>query len=414
MSVSRVCFVSVHTSPLARPGTGDAGGMNVVELALAEALQARGIRVEIVTRSSAPDDAGLVVLPSGVAVRSLRAGPQRPVAKEDLAAVVPEFAAAMARLERPDVVHSHYWLSGLAGVQAARGWGVPHVQSFHTLGAMKNASLAPGDRGEPVARIEAERRIVRHSRLVVTTTEAERDSVVRDYGASPSRVAVVAPGVDDVLFHPGAVPPSRRAPLLLVVGRVQPLKAQDLAIRAFARLDPALGAELAIVGEPTPGADGYLRELEALAARSGAGGRIRFLGSQSRADVARLMREAAVLLVPSHSESFGLVALEAAASGTPVVARRTQGLVESVRHGVSGILVDGGAPGGEDEAEEWARAIAALLADPERQAELSADARAWSASLSWSGAAQRLGELYLLVSTHPTPTHPTHNDGLSA
>jgi len=379
---TRVALVSLHTSPLEQPGSGDAGGMNVYLAGLAEALAASGADVELLTRAVGGEHPDARTA-GGVPVRALEAGPAAPVPKGRLAEFAPEFGQAMAQLPRFDVVHSHYWLSGQAALPVAEAWGAPHVLSLHTLAALKNAHLAPGDRAEPAERVEAERMLVEASALTVAATVAERTSILAATDVRSEAVAVVPPGVDTSLFRPGDGggwgSPAR--PFVLVLARIQPLKGVDLAIAALARIPAEMRPVLVVAGGVSPGHDDYAASLRRSAAELLHAGDIVLLPAQTREQTASLLRAASLLLVPSHSETFGLVALEAAASGTPVVAGRVGGLAEAVADGVSGVLVDGRDP------ETWARVIRTLLSDPDALAALSASAAAFGAARSWAATA---------------------------
>ncbi|MFB2580087.1 glycosyltransferase [Herbiconiux sp. P15] len=391
----RIALVSLHTSPLAQPGAGDAGGMNVYLVGLAEALAEAGAEVELLTRDAGEGASTDARTPGGVPVRALRAGPRASVPKGELPSLAPAFARELERLPRFDVVHSHYWLSGLAVLPAATAWNAPHVLSLHTVAALKNERLAPGDAPEPPLRLDGERMLVRASAHTVTATEAERRAVIAAAGLTGeagSRVVVVPPGVDTRLFHPaegaggdGADGRADTSPYLLVLARIQPLKGVELAIEAVSALP---GLRLVIAGGTSPGHDGYAAALRDLALRRGLADRVEFLPAMSRARTAELLRGAALLLVPSHSETFGLVALEAAASGTPVVASAAAGLAESVADGVSGVLLPDRDP------RHWAQAIAALLADPARLRTLGATAVDHARSRSWRATAERHLDLY--------------------
>ncbi|TAJ48355.1 MAG: glycosyltransferase [Herbiconiux sp.] len=380
---TRVALVSLHTSPLEQPGSGDAGGMNVYLVGLAEALAASGVEVELLTRAVGGEHPDART-PGGVPVRALPAGPVGAVPKGRLTDLAPEFGRAMSQLPRFDVVHSHYWLSGLAALPVADAWGAPHVLSLHTLGALKNARLAPGDSAEPAARIEGERMLVRASALTVAATQAERNAIVEATDAGLEAVTVVPPGVDTSLFHPDGSVVTRARPFVLVLARIQPLKGIDLAITALARIPAAERPMLVVAGGASPGHDAYAASLHRLATELLRPGDLEFLPAQSREATAALLRAASLLLVPSHSETFGLVALEAAASGTPVVAGRAGGLAEAVSDGVSGVLIEGRDP------ETWARVIRSLLSDPHGLATLSASAAAFGAARSWAAAAADL------------------------
>lgn len=381
----RVALISLHTSPLAQPGSGDAGGMNVYLVGLAEALAAGGAEVELITRD-AGEGATHARTPGGVPVRFLQAGPRESVPKAELPALAGEFAQSLAELPPFEVVHSHYWLSGLAGLEAARAWRAPHILSLHTVAALKNARLAPGDRPEPAVRLDGERMLVRASARTVTATAAERQAVLEAAGEGfdPARVAVVAPGVDPLLFHPR----SRAAhdPYLLVLARIQPLKGIELAIEAVAALPAGRRPRLVVAGGTSPGHDDYAAGLRALSARCGA--EVEFLPAQSRSATADLLAGADLLLVPSHSETFGLVALEAAASATPVVAAASGGLVEAVADRVSGVLL------ADRDPERWAAAIDGLRASPRRLAALGASASEHASRHTWADTARQLRRVY--------------------
>lgn len=390
----RVALISLHTSPLARPGSGDAGGMNVYLVGIAEALAATGIEVELITRD-AGEGTGLERTAGGVPVRFLQAGPRASVPKGELSSLTAEFSRSLLELPRFDVVHSHYWLSGLAGLPAATAWGVPHILSLHTVAALKNQRLAPGDRAEPAERLRGERMLVRASARTVTATDAERRAVLAaaDLDLGDERVVVVPPGVDPVLFHPHEE--VARDPYLLVLARIQPLKGIELAIQAVAALPADRRPRLVVAGGTSPGHDDYAAGLRALA--EGSGARVEFLPARSRPATADLLAGADLLLVPSHSETFGLVALEAAASGTPVVAAASGGLVEAVADGVSGVLLPGRDP------ERWASAIDCLRADRLRLAALGASAAEHASLRTWRSTADLLRALYLDTAGVPAP-----------
>jgi D-inositol-3-phosphate glycosyltransferase len=363
----RVALVSLHTSPLARAGVGDAGGMNVYLRAVGAAMARAGHRVDIYTRAtSAQELARGSQAAEGVEVHFLKAGPVGPVGKEALSMRADEFAEALVRHSRPDVVHSHYWLSGLAGQVAAGAWGVPHVQSLHTVATMKNRTLAAGDAPESREREDGERELARRAARVVAVSAAERDAIVRDYGVEPERVAIIHPGVDGTVFRPGAGPdpaslPSglrRPAGYLMMIGRVQPIKGQDLAIQALALLPARLRPALVITGAPGSGHLEYAAQLKTLAADLGVLGDVVFMGTQEPDRLAALIRGARATLMPSRSETFGLVAVESAACGTPVIGSDTSGLRSSVVDSVTGLLVGSRGPA------DWAAAIRRVLEEP--------------------------------------------------
>lgn len=406
-----IAYVSLHTSPTATPGSGDAGGMNVLERAQAEALAGCGHRLELLTRRTSADAPAVQVIAPGVTLRVLDAGPPRPVAKSAQEAYIDAFSAALAAVvkrgeARFDVVHSHHWLSGVAALPVARSWAVPHVQSYHSVAALPGRALSEGEPAESAGRVAGERRVGRDSDLVVAVSEAERRTVIERCGADPQRVDVVRPGVDADLFRPlGPAEPRWRPPgsadgrpYVLFAGRLQPLKGPDVAIEALATLPASARPLLVVAGEPSDDVPGYSDELRHLVSRCGLSGDVIFCGSQERATLAAMLRSAELLLMPSHSETFGLIALEAAASGIPVVATRAGGLVEAVRDGVSGVLL------ADREPRLWGQAIAALLADSPRRAAMGREGRQLAEQAPWSAVATRLAELYIAAMSGRIPT----------
>lgn len=387
----------MHTSPTARPGAGDAGGMNVYLASVAGPLVAQGLDVDLLTRRVHPDEPRMEDLASGARLVRVEAGPLEALAKGRLARHVGEFAEGMAHIADYDLVHSHYWLSGVAGLAVARALEVPHVLSLHTVAALKNATLPHGDAPEPAHRVRWERDLARASALTVAATRAEATAIETFYGIGPDAVDVITPGVDHGLFRPdGALPGGRPGDLLrsrpsgylLMVGRTQPLKGQDLAIEALAAMDPATRPPLVLAGDTSPGHEAYRAHLQDLVRDLGLVDDVDFEPAVTRAELARLLRGAALLLVPSHSETFGLVSLEAAASGLPVVAARVGGLAEAVSDGVSGVLVDGFDP------HVWAGTVARLLGDADALAAMRAGARAYAVTFSWQAVAERLAADY--------------------
>lgn len=388
----RIAFVSLHTSPAARPGSGDAGGMNVVELAQAEALAALGHRVDLITRRNDAEVPAVVELSPGVTLRHLDVGPPRFVAKSEQEAFIEPFGSALAELEPYDIVHSHHWFSGVAALPVARAWGVPHVQSFHSVAALPGSELSEGEPPESPGRVAGERLAAQQSDLVVAVSEAERRTVIERCGADPERVVVVHPGVDAELFRPLTageerwVPPGRPAdqPYLLFAARLQPLKGADVAVEALGRVPADVRPHLVVAGETSPDFAGYADELHALVHTHGLDDHVTFLGSQERPELARMLRSAALLVMPSHSETFGLIALEAEASGTPVIATWAGGLAEAVHNGETGVLLDWHHP------DEWGAVITELMADPEHRSAMGRAARAFALGFSWDAVAQAL------------------------
>lgn len=382
----RVAVLSVHTSPLAQPGTGDAGGMNVYVLQTSLELARRGVEVEIFTRATSSADQPIVPVAPGVIVRNVVAGPFEGLDKNDLPTQLCAFTAGVLRAEAThepgyyDVVHSHYWLSGQVGWLAADRWAVPLVHTAHTLAAVKNASLATGDTPEPPMRSIGEQQVVDEADRLIVNTEHEAQQLVSLHDADPARIDVVHPGVDLQTFTPGDRQSARDAlglrpdaRIVAFVGRIQPLKAPDVLLRAVALLPEV---QVVIAGGPSGSGMATPDNLVHLAAELGISDRVTFMPPQSRDDLVRVYRAADIVAVPSYSESFGLVAVEAQACGTPVVAAAVGGLPVAVRHGVSGALVDGHDP------QAWAKTLGEVFATG--PASLGPAAVEHAATFSWA------------------------------
>ncbi|MGP4109958.1 D-inositol-3-phosphate glycosyltransferase [Streptomyces sp. 4N509B] len=408
-------MLSVHTSPLHQPGTGDAGGMNVYVVELSRQLAALGIEVEIFTRATAPGLDPAVPLAPGVLVRHVDAGPYEGLRKEDLPAQLCTFAHGLTQVwatHRPgyfDLVHTHYWLSGQVGWLAARRWGVPLVHAMHTMAKVKNAALAEGDTPEPAVRIIGESQLARDADRLVANTPDEAAQLFHHYDADPERTAVVQPGVNLDVFHPGngAVESAgvgrvaararlglrRDALVPLFTGRIQPLKAPDVLLRAVRELlddDPGLRERLVVPVVGGPSGSGLERPegLQKLAARLGIADIVRFHPPVGQARLADWYRAADVLVVPSHSESFGLVAAEAQACGTPVVAAAVGGLPVVVRDGVTGFLVDGHDP------VDYARALRRFAENPTLSPRMGAAAARHARRFGWGTTAAATLSVY--------------------
>jgi D-inositol-3-phosphate glycosyltransferase len=404
-------MLSVHTSPLDQPGTGDAGGLNVYVVEVAKRLAERGTEVEIFTRAVCRDTPPLAELVPGVLVRSVVAGPFEELDKTDLPSQVCPFTLEVLRAEAAavepgqyDLVHAHYWLSGKVGAAAKERWGVPLVQSMHTLGRVKNAALAAGETAEPQERIRGEHDVIAAADRLIANTAEEARQLIELYCADPAKVLTVNPGADLSVFQPGGEQSKRAARrrfglaedavVLLFVGRVQPLKGPDVALKTAAKLieaSPELRRTLRVVlvGGPSgrqqrADPDG-MREL---AAHLGISANVRFEPPCPQAELAQWYRAATMVLTPSHSESFGLVALEAQACGTPVVAARVGGLRTVVRDGRSGVLVDGHDPA------DWARVVRRLIKAPRQLQALSEGARRHASAFGWSATVDRLAKVY--------------------
>jgi D-inositol-3-phosphate glycosyltransferase len=383
--VRSLAVLSMHTSPLAQPGTGDGGGMNVYVRELASALARVGVRCDVYTRAYDPDLPAIVSVEPGLAVHHVPAGPLAPVAKETLHGLVPEFTDAvlqrMAAGHEADALHANYWLSGIAGHTIKHQLDLPLVSTFHTLDH----------------RSEEEARIIGCSDAVLASCEAEVAQLLRLYGADPRRVETVAPGVDHAFFAPGQRRQARRAialpeegRMLLFVGRIQPLKGLEVAIRSLGELtERCPDAFLVVVGGPSgPSGQAEVDRMHALVADLDLEERVRFVPPQAHELLSTYYRAADVCVVPSRSESFGLVALEAAACGTPVVAAAVGGLTSLVDDGRTGYLIEGRSP------SDFADALARILTDPIHAADLGRRAAIRARSYTWSIAAGRLRRLY--------------------
>jgi D-inositol-3-phosphate glycosyltransferase len=430
--VRRVALLSVHTSPLDTPGTGDGGGLNVYVREVMTRLARRGVEVDVFTRRSHADQPDTVELESGARVRHLDAGPVGPVDKHELSNLLCAFVLALERHATAgthDLVHAHYWLSGWVARRVAARWGVPFVQTFHTLGVLKNATLAPGDVPEPALRLLAEERVARAAERVLVLTCGEARLLHRAYGLSGRNLTVVPAGVDLDRFHPAPVgddvevarpgaaaagipgaavsadavvdtgvagtpsaPRAPRAPQLLFAGRLQPLKGPDVAIRTLAAVRAAIpDAQLRIVGGASGSGHGTTgpEQLRALAEELGVGDAVVFEPAIDQQRLAARYREADVLLAPSRSETFGLVALEAQACGTPVVAADVAGLEAVVGDG--GTLVPGHDP------DDHAAAVIAYLRDPELRARAGEAGVVTARAASWDHTVRRLHDAYTEV-----------------
>ncbi|TAM70493.1 MAG: glycosyltransferase [Microbacteriaceae bacterium] len=370
----RIAVVALHTSPTDAPGAGDVGGMNVAVRALVEQMAELGHLIDVLTRRYSVSLPRRLELSKRITLHFVDAGPAEPRPKGDHENYIDEFAAGMSVLGDIDVVHSHHWFSGMAALPFARARGIPHVQSYHSIAAPASSALSEGERPESPGRIAGETWLAQNSDAIVAVSEAEAGTIIGRLGAPHENVTVVLPGVDTELFHPGTT--QRPDRYVLTAARIEPLKGLDLAVRTIAAMPLDLRPDLIVAGGPTVGYEWHLTELHSLAGELGVADRVRFVGPLSRVELADLMRRACALLIPSHSETFGLVALEAAASGVPVLATPAGGLKESVT-AQTGVMLDSRDP------QEWADALGALLTDAERAAQLSASARALALTRTW-------------------------------
>ena len=395
MPVTSIAMLSLHTSPLVQPGVGDSGGMNVYVRELAGSLARAGVDVTVFVRRWRHELPDVVEPEPGFRVVHIDAGAVD-LAKEDLPDVVDSFADGVRTyLEATapvSAIHANYWLSGVAGHRLKHELGLPLVSTFHTLARVK--AETGDDGGDPERRAEAEATVIGCSDRMLASCQAEADQLVELYGADPDRIEQVPPGVDHAFFSPGDRTGARAAlnlgpePVVLFVGRIQPLKQADLAVSALAHMRHN-DATLVVVGGPS-GTDGHteLARVHAVADQLGVTGRVRFVPPQPHHLLSSWYRAADVVVVPSRSESFGLVALEAAACGTPVVAAAVGGLTSIIDDGRTGILVDGTDP------MVWARHVDALIDDPQAARAMSEAAVVRARGYTWPTAAGRLRRLY--------------------
>jgi D-inositol-3-phosphate glycosyltransferase len=389
----RLAVLSLHTSPLAQPGAGDSGGMNVYVRELVSSLAQAGVRSDVFVRRWAPDLPDVVDVEPGFRVVHVDAGPFD-LHKEQLPDIVPAYTAAvldhLVQLDDVDALHANYWLSGVAGHRLKHELGLPLVSTFHTLARVKAET---GD-DEPERRVKAETEVIGCSDAILASCTAEAAQLEGLYGAARERIEIVPPGVDHAFFSPGDRGGARSAlglgdhPVLLFVGRIQPLKGLDVAIRSLAALDHPTAVLVAVGGASGIAGDHEVARVQSLANELGVADRVRFVPPQPHHLLSTYYRAADVCLVPSRSESFGLVALEAAACGTPVVAAAVGGLRTLVDHGRTGFLVEGRDP------EVFAAYAEELLSNVGLADGMAAEAALRARGYTWSTAAARLRRIY--------------------
>lgn len=395
----RLAILCMHTSPYARLGSADAGGMNVVLRHLCAEFARRGHDVHVYVRRMDPAEPAVAEVEPGLTLHQIDAGPAEVLPKSAIDHWIPAYTEALRTEPAPDLIHSHHWMSAMAGLELAAQWQVPHVVSYHSVAAPEGATLEAGEPPESPARLPGEARAARSADAIVTVSLAEAHTAER-IGADPAKIRVIRPGVDLELFHPD--PDARcpqQAPYVLFAARLQPLKAADLAVEAIAGFSMTAAApspHLRIAGEAAQDFAEYDAALDELIDGRGVADRVERLGGLERDDFIPLMRCASLVLVPSYSETFGLVALEAAACGVPTVAAPSGGLHEAVVCGVSGVIVPGRLP------SRWREVVFGLLADEEERAALGRSARAWAETQSWGrSAAEHLAFYAGLVAGTP-------------
>ncbi|NVM96472.1 glycosyltransferase [Arthrobacter wenxiniae] len=433
--VRRVAMLSLHTSPLDQPGGGDAGGMNVYVRQLALELAAAGIIVDIYTRRSCAEQPDTVALAPAVNVHHVTAGPFGKVSKESLPALIPQMADAVsahiasltsqpspagpagrhphaARAGAPEpvpvnVVHSHYWVSGMSGILVARDMDLPLVHTMHTMARVKNNHLPPGQSAEPGIREEGEQQIVGAATRLIANTTAEAAELEAHYDGCEQRIDVVSPGVDLKVFKPAFRDRSRQLHGIgqndfhvMFAGRLQRLKGPHVLVKAASLLRaerPDIPLRMTFLGARS-GHDKY--DLAQLLDEAGLGGMASVLPPVSAADLADWYRSADLVAVPSSSESFGLVALEAQACGTAVVATNVGGLPRAVSDGRTGLLVEGRSP------RLWAEAIASLHDFPQTRSDMGRAASVFAESFGWENTAAQTMASYDLSLTYQYATPP--------
>ncbi len=400
----RIATLMVHTSPLDQPGIGDAGGMNIYVIESAQRMAAMGMEIDIFTHRTAPNLPETIEISNGVKIRHLNVGSTN-LTKEELPAFIgdlsKEFTAILKQEKAYDVIHSHYWISGKVAMPTAAQSHIPLVHTMHTMARVKNLSLAEGEIPEPMIRVQGEVQIAATAQALIANTDSEAASLVSLYGACPDVVHVVNPGVDLYKFTLGTGRVSARTELAIsqdalvvtFVGRIQPHKGPELLIRAASEMiahSPHLRSRLIvnIIGGASGANTKEVERLKELVTWLGIDDLVHFAPPVLRADLPKWYRAADLVCVPSYSESFGLVALEAQACGTPVVATAVGGLRTAVADGFSGVLVDGHDP------KAWSSVLSRLLQEPQRRVLLSMGAIEHASHFGWDATARGTLDIY--------------------
>jgi D-inositol-3-phosphate glycosyltransferase len=397
----------LHTSPLEQAGTGDAGGMNIYVVESAKRIAESGVGVDIFTRANRPNLPESIEIASNVNVVHLEGGPYGGISKNELPSQVCALMSSFLRheLSKPagyyDLIHSHYWISGQLGWLVSERFGLPLVHTMHTMAKVKNLALAEGESPEPDFRTVGEEQVVQASAALIANTASEAASLVSLYDACPENVFVVSPGVDLRNFKVNGGKRVAREKLvidkeqllLLFVGRIQAHKGPEVLIRSVAEMvqhTPTLRSKLraVVMGGPSGNGSKEPEKLEALAKFLGISDLVSFLPPVPRDELSDWYRAADLVVVPSYSESFGLVALEAQACGTPVVATAVGGLRAAVADGISGVLVDGHNP------KAWSATMLRLLSEPQRRLALSVGAVEHASRFGWDATARGILDVY--------------------
>jgi D-inositol-3-phosphate glycosyltransferase len=409
MTSRRIATLMVHTSPLDQAGTGDAGGMNIYVCEAAQNMAAMGVQVDIFTRRTNNEVADVVEVAPGVRVIQLNVGPVSGVTKELLPKLIPDLSVAFKEAllaTRYDIIHSHYWISGKVAMPVAKELNIPLVHTMHTMARVKNLNLAEGEVPEPMIRVQGETQVVAAADALVANTDAEAASLVSLYEACPDNVLVVSPGVNLKVFTPGAGRAAARevvgldkdSHIITFVGRIQPHKGPEVLIRSIAELvshSPHLRTKLItnIIGGASGANQSEVERLKELTTWLGIDDVVRFAPPVPREELPQWYRASDLVCVPSYSESFGLVALEAQACGTPVVATAVGGLRTAVADGISGVLVDGHDP------RAWSSVLARLLQEPQRRVLLSMGAIEHASHFGWDATSRGTLDIYDRVLT---------------
>ncbi len=398
----------VHTSPLDQPGIGDAGGMNIYVVESAQRMVAMGVQVDIFTRRTETEQPDIVEISKGVRVRYFDCGHGH-LTKEQLPVHISGLSKEFLRIirnENYDAIHSHYWISGKVAMPAAAELKIPLIHTMHTMARVKNLNLAEGETPEPMIRVQGETQVAAAAQALIANTDSEAASLVSLYEACPDIVHVVTPGVDLYTFTPGQGRKTAResigtphdALVVTFVGRIQPHKGPEVLIRATSELvkhSPLMRAKLIvnIVGGASGANSEEVERLQELTTWLGIDDVVRFAPPVPRAELPKWYRAADLICVPSYSESFGLVALEAQACATPVIATAIGGLRTAVADGISGVLVDGHDP------KAWSSVIARLLQEPQRRVLLSMGAVEHASHFGWDATARGTLDIYDQVIT---------------
>ena len=404
----RIATVMVHTSPLDQPGVGDAGGLNIYVLESARRMAAMGIEVDIFTRRTENVSPDIIEISQGVRVRYFDCG-HGILTKEQLPAHINGLSKEFLRIlkaENYDAIHSHYWISGKVAMLAAKELHIPLVHTMHTMARVKNLNLAEGEIPEPMIRVQGETQVAAAVDALIANTDSEAASLVSLYDACPDKVHVVAPGVDLYTFTPGAGRKSARtllgvdqdALVVTFVGRIQPHKGPEVLIRSTYELvkhSPAMRTKLSvnIIGGASGANTEEVERLKELVGWLGIDDVVRFAPPVPRAELPQWYRAADLVCIPSYSESFGLVALEAQACGTPVIATAVGGLRTAIADGISGVLVDGHDP------KAWSSVMARLLQEPQRRVLLAVGAIEHASHFGWDATARGTLDIYDQVIT---------------